>query len=49
MNKPARMLLWSFATVVISLIAAVLIDPAVLVGVVIGVAMTTLKQIDMGE
>jgi hypothetical protein len=47
MNKPARMLLWIGGTVAISLLAAVLIDPAVLV--VIGVAMTTAKQIDMDE
>lgn len=36
-------------TAAISLIASALISPAVLVGAVIGVAMMTLKEIDMGE
>jgi hypothetical protein len=49
MNKNARILLWLGGTVAISLIVAILINPAVLLGTIIGVGMMALKQIDMGE
>ena len=47
MNRGAKMLLWAGGTLFLSVIAAILFGPEVLLGVVIGVAMTTLKDIHM--
>ena len=45
MNPAAKHLIWFGITIAVSMFASVLIHPAVLVGVVIGVTIMTLKQI----
>ena len=49
MNRGARQLLWLAATVLLGLLGAVILNPYVIVGVMVGVAMSELKNIDMGE
>lgn len=49
MNTGAKILLWTFATAGILMLAAIMFHPAVLLGGFIGIAMTTLKQLHLGE
>ena len=49
MNLAAKHLLWAFITTELSIIAAVLVHPAVLLGVIIGIVTTTLKDIHCGD
>jgi hypothetical protein len=49
MNIAAKHLLWAFITAVLSIIAAVLIHPTILLGVLIGIITTTLKDIHCGD
>ena len=46
MNMGARHLLWAAATVLVGCIGAAVLSPYVLVGVMVGVAMSELKNID---
>ena len=45
MNSAAQQLVWLFILFILTLIGAILIHPAVLVGTIIGVTVMTMKQI----
>jgi len=45
MNLGDKLLLWMLATLVLSVIAAVIIHPAVLLGTIIGIATTTMRDL----
>ena len=45
MNNTAKSLVWMLVTVILSLVAAWLIHPAVLLGTIIGVITTTIKEL----
>lgn len=49
MSVPITIFVWVIATVGVTLIAAWLIHPAVILGTMIGVTMTTLKNIYLGD
>jgi hypothetical protein len=45
MNTVAQQLVWLFILFILTLIGAFLIHPAVILGTIIGVSVTTMKQI----
>lgn len=49
MNKGGKILLWAFGTVLVTVLATILFGPPVLIGSIIGITMTTLKHMDLGE
>lgn len=49
MSVPVTIFMWAIATVGVTLIAAWLVHPAVILGTMIGVAMTTLKNMHIGD